>query len=98
MISHTMLTISDNVLDKFSDFESIGIQDKSELSFDQNLFHFRPNVKCVDSRYQISLPWKPGGGDTLLNNERLARKRLHNLGKRLVSETYLKREYKSAKV
>ena len=49
-----------------------------------------------DNRYQVSLPWKPGGGDTLLNNERLARKRLHNLGKRLDSETDLKREYNDA--
>ena len=91
-----MQIISDNVLDWSWDLESIGIQDKSILSIDPVLSNFRSNIKCVDDRYQVSLPWKPGGGDTLLNNERLARKWLHNLGKRLDSKTDLKREYNDA--
>ena len=85
-----MLIISDNVLDRLWDFESIGIEDKSEMSIDPVLSHFISNITYFDKKYQVSLPCK------LLNNERLARKRLHNLGKRLDSETDVKREYNDA--
>ena len=57
-----------------------------EEDIDQNsvLTGFKESLKQnEDGRYEVSLPWKPGGKERLINNENLAKLRLKSLSKRL---------------
>ena len=53
------------------------------MSCDLTLLKFQEEIKIVDDRYEVALPWKQGFRDKLLNNEKLARSRLSHLSKKL---------------
>ncbi len=77
--------------------ESVGITAKEcddSLANDPVLSHFAEEVKMVDGRYEVVLPWNKNKGD-LLDNEHLAQKRLMSLSRRLESNPELKEKYNS---
>ena len=58
--------------------ESVGISPKENedsLENDPMLSHFSANVKLIDGRYEVALPWNRNKCD-LLENEHLAQRRL----------------------
>ena len=99
VVAHQLLCV--DVLDKnihaFWELESIGIPSSfDEKLRDPVLEKFQENLGMVDDRYEVALPWKPGTQDRLLNNEKLARVRLQQLGKKLNRDPGLKDRYDSA--
>jgi hypothetical protein len=56
--------------------------------------HFTENVKVVEGRYEVALPWNSKKVE-LLDNEALARKRLVNLNKRLDRDPEMRQKYDS---
>ena len=91
--------VSDSALRRFWDLESIGINSKESDSAGEShvLEQFSETVKFVDGRYEVALPWKSEvAKGKLLNNERLARKRLESLSNRLDRDPVLKDRYNQA--
>ena len=84
-VSHQLLCM--NVLDhsfKAWESESVGIPAHEEsVSCDPTLLKFQEEIKIVDDRYEVTLPWKQGFRNKLLNNEKMARSRLSHLSKKL---------------
>ena len=98
-VSHQLLCM--NVLDQsfkaFWELESVGIPAYEEsVSCDPTLLKFQEEIKMVDDRYEVALPWKQGFRDKLLNNEKLALSRLSHLSKKLERDPVLKTRYNSA--
>ena len=96
VVAHQLLCV--DVLDKninaFWELKSIGIPSPCyEKLRDPVLEKFQENLRMVDDRYEVTLPWKPGTQDKLHNNEKLARVRLQQLGKRLNRDPGLKDRY-----
>ena len=99
VVAHHLLCV--DVLDKnihaFWELESIGIPSSCDEKLrDPVLQKFQENLRMVDDRYEVALPWKPGTQDRLLNNEKLARVRLQQLGKKLNRDPGLKDRYDAA--
>ena len=74
------------------ELESVGIPTHEEsVSCDPTLLKFQKEIKIVDNKYEVTLPWKQRLRDKLLNNEKLACSRFSHLSKKLglylVSET-----------
>ena len=77
--------------------ESVGISPKENedsLENDPLLSHFSENVKLVDGRYEVALPWNKNKCD-LLDNEHVAQRRMMSLNRRLDSNPELKESYNS---
>ncbi len=77
--------------------ESVGIsakENEDSLDNDPVLSHFSENVKMVEGRYEVALPWNRNKCD-LLDNEHLANKRLMSLNRRLDLNPELKESYNS---
>ncbi|XP_066958819.1 uncharacterized protein [Macrobrachium rosenbergii] len=90
--------VSESDLHKFWDLESVGISSKeavsNEFSSSTVLQKFSDNVKFIDGRYEVSLPWKSDvAKQSLKNNEKLARKRLENLNLKFVKTPGLRERY-----
>ena len=66
------------------------------MSCDPTLLKFQEEIKIVDDRYEVALPWKQGFRDKLLNNEKLAHSRLSHLSKKLGRDPVLETTYNSA--
>ena len=97
-VSHQLLClndISEEVVQRFWDLDSIGIIDKKG-EIDPVLTEFEQCVSFSENRYEVSLPWKRSGGHRLLNNETLTRKRLDSLNKRLDKNPDLQKRYDEA--
>ena len=76
IVSHQMLNISAT---SFWDLEYVGISPLEE-DIDQNsvLTCFKESLKQNDDGcYEVSLPWKPGGKERLINNENLPKLSKH---------------------
>ena len=100
-IAHQMLcltaTVSDQSVHAFWNLESVGIcDDKGCDDADYVLTQFQQDILKVHGRYEVALPWKSGARQRLLNNEKLARRRLENLGRRLDRDPPLKVRYNAA--
>ena len=98
-VSHQLLCM--NVLDQsfkaFWELESVGIPAHEEsVSCDPTLLKFQEEIKIVDDRYEVALPWKQGFRDKLLNNEKLAHSRLSHLSKKLGRDPVLETRHNSA--
>ena len=98
-VSHQLLCM--NVLDQsfkaFWELESVGNPAHEEsVSCDPTLLKFQEEIKIVDDRYEVALPWKQGFCDKLLNNEKLARSRLSHLSKKLGRDPVLETRYNKA--
>ncbi|KAJ8042498.1 hypothetical protein HOLleu_13567 [Holothuria leucospilota] len=63
-VAHHMLCISDippSTIDKFWDLEMTGVtEQKDDSSVDSILRSFHNNIRWVDGRYEVKLPWKEG--------------------------------------
>ena len=98
-VSHQFFCM--NVLDQsfkaFWELYSVGIPAYEEsVSCDPTLLKFQEEIKMVDDRYEVALPWKQGFHDRLLNNEKLALSRLSHLSEKLERDPVLKTRYNSA--
>ena len=78
----------ENQLSKFWDLENLGIL-KSEDTVYQN---FEEEIKFVNGRYEVQLPWKEQH-PLLPDNFKLSQKRLQSLGRRLKSDPDIFRAY-----
>ena len=78
----------ENQLSKFWDLENLGIS-KSEDTVYQN---FEEEIKFVNGRYEVKLPWKEQH-PLLPDNFKLSQKRLHSLGKRLKCDPEILQTY-----
>lgn len=93
-LSHLMLIQSsdpprlDNLLKKFCELESLGINSDESSVYDE----FKNSVQLKDNRYEVSLPWH-SNRTQLASNLSLATKRLQGLLKRLNQHTDVKKEY-----
>lgn len=88
--------ISDSVLHKFWDLESIGICSVEPSCKGSTLQRFEESVKFCNDRYEVALPWKSDVAKSdLQNNVKLARKRLDNLCRRFDKDPCLKMTYDS---
>ena len=101
VVSHQLLCLNDipeASLRSFWELESIGIVQGENTSVrDPVLGDFDRNVKFVDGRYEVVLPWKPASpGKRLVNNEGLARKRLDSLTRKLDKDPQLQERYDQA--
>ncbi|XP_066958131.1 uncharacterized protein [Macrobrachium rosenbergii] len=90
--------VSESDLHKFWDLEYVGIFSKeavsNEFSSSTVLQKSSDNVKFIDGRYEVSLPWKSDvAKQSLKNNEKLARKRLENLNVKFVKTPGLREGY-----
>ena len=74
------LTVSEQSVKSFWQLESIGISPDKE---DSVLTRFENDLKQVEGHYEVTLPWKSGARERLLDNEKLARYRLDSLRRRL---------------
>ena len=100
VVSHRLLClndVSDVTLRNFWDLESLGIRNDKDGVVDPVLQGFSDTVNFSDGRYEVSLPWKDScGGRQLMNNEKLAKKRLDSLSRKLAKDTVLKKRYDEA--
>ena len=78
----------ENQLSKFWDLENLGIL-KSEDTVYQN---FEEEIKFVDGRYEVKLPWEEQH-PLLPDNFKLNQKRLQSLGRRLKSDPEILQAY-----
>ena len=97
-VSHQLLclNVSDDVVRQLWDLDSIGIKDGLEVIPDPVLSEFKQKVNFVDERYEVALPWKPGGREKVMDNERQARKRLEGLSSKLAKDPDLEQRYEAA--
>ena len=92
----TLLSVGDmseQSIRNFWDLDVIGITENPEVSYDPVLTEFKQNIKHIDNRYHVSLPWRPGFKDKLRNNEAQARSRLMSLNNRLAKDDNLRDSY-----
>lgn len=77
------------------ELDSIGISGSEEKCNDDQMIldKFEQNITFEDGRYNVSLPWKNGTKNMLLNNEVVAKKRLDNLMKRMNKSPQLFNDY-----
>ncbi len=90
--------ISDSVVRKMWDLESIGIwadEKRSEL-VGPVLSDFNQSVEFVDGRYKVGLPWKEDLKPQLMSNEQGALVRLNRLNWKLNKDPSLKERYDKA--
>lgn len=88
--------VSEANLSKFWDLESVGVTCKEALTHDSNHVQksFTENVRFVEGRYEVALPWRSDtDSSNLLDNVKIAEKRLSNLCHRFQKEPRLKEEY-----
>ncbi|XP_066939743.1 uncharacterized protein [Macrobrachium rosenbergii] len=90
--------VSESDLHKFWDLESVEISSKeavsNEFSSSTVLQKCSDNIKFIDGRYEVSLPWKSDvAKQSLKNNEKLACKRLENLNLKFVKTPGLRERY-----
>ena len=95
VMSHPMLclTVSEQSVKSFWELESIGISPDKE---DSVLTRFENDLRQVEGRYEVTLPWKSGARERLLDNEKLAKYRLDSLRRRLERDPPLKLRYDAA--
>ena len=95
VMSHPMLclTVSEQSVKSFWELESIGISPDKEDSVQTR---FENDLRQVEGRYEVTLPWKSGARERLLDNEKLARYRLDSLRRRLERDPPLKLRYDAA--
>ena len=95
VMSHPMLclTASEQSVKSFWELESIGISPDKE---DSVLTRFENDLRQVEGRYEVTLPWKSAARERLLDNEKLARYRLDSLRRRLERDPPLKLRYDAA--
>ena len=95
VMSHPMLclTVSEQSVKSFWELESIGISPDKE---DSVLTRFENDLRQVEGRYEVTLPWKSGARERLLDNKKLAKYRLDSLRRRLVRDPPLKLRYDAA--
>ena len=95
VMSHPMLclTASEQSVKSFWELESIGISPDKE---DSVLTRFENDLRQVEGRYEVTLPWKSGARELLLDNEKLASYRLDSLRRRLEGDPPLKLRYDAA--
>lgn len=80
------------ILKAFWELESIGVSDLPETAADERLMkEFSGNIKEVNGRYEIRLPWK--NEVELADNRAVAERRFRQLTKRLVKAPSLLQEY-----
>ncbi|XP_077536014.1 uncharacterized protein LOC144148339 [Haemaphysalis longicornis] len=81
------------VLNRFWDFESIGVKCEDERSSENDLVitKFEETIKKTNERYEVALPWKPRVD--LADNLAVAAKRLHILMKKLGKDASLMERY-----
>lgn len=93
--SHQLLCagVSDDLIKSFWNLESIGIVEDETPSVDRVLKEFEKTLSCVEGRYEVALPWRPGASSRLQNNERLAAARLRQLDRRLFQDPPLRSRY-----
>ena len=79
----------------FWDLETIGIEPQHSLDSgaDSVQSQFDDNIAYTGTRYQVSLPWKEGGRDRMVDNKGLAMKRLDNLTTRLNKDEEMAQTY-----
>ena len=78
----------------FWDLETIGIRTHTPVSDkDQVLREFEDRISYTGTRYQVSLPWKEGGKERIVENKGLAMKRLNSLTARLDKDPELSDRY-----
>ena len=87
-VAHQLLCL-DSIVTSFWELDSIGITEKAHPVLEE----FNEQVKMVDDRFEVGLPWKPDMKSLLLNNVHLARKRLDGLSRRLRAVPALKARY-----
>ena len=89
--------VSENELHKFWDLESVGICPKESIDQCESNFvlqEFSKKVSFFNGRYEVALPWKnEAAKNNLINNEKLAVKRLDKLHLKLDKDPQLKTEY-----
>ena len=87
--------VSESSLHNFWDLESVGICSKDVLPNDSLVFQqFSNKINYCDGRYEVALPWKSDiAKKSLINNEKLARKRLENLKVKLEKNPQLQVRY-----
>ena len=96
-VSHQLLCcdVSDSLMRRFWDLESIGILDhKKPQPGDAVLSKFHEQVQFSDGRYSVALPWKENfERSRLLSNEDLAKGRLKRLSQRLSKDPAMESRY-----
>ncbi|GFR71744.1 Gypsy retrotransposon integrase-like protein 1 [Elysia marginata] len=88
--------ISDNVVRKLWELDSIGIEcdGTKEESSDNFVADFCKGIEFDEERYTVRLPWKsPQSKALLLDNKEQASKRLDNLSKKFDKNPELKEKY-----
>ncbi|XP_066987481.1 uncharacterized protein [Macrobrachium rosenbergii] len=93
--------VSEPDLHKFWNLGSVGISSKeavsSEFSSSAVLQKFSDNVKFIDGRYEVSLPWKSDvAKQSLKNNEKPTHKMMENLNLKFVKIPGLRERYDEA--
>ena len=99
-IAHQMLCMSDipdDPMNNFWDLEVIGVnKPNDDLLDDSVLRSFNDNIRLVDGRYEVKLPWKEGMKEQLLDNRPMAKVRLNSFQKRLSRDENLGESYDAA--
>lgn len=90
--------VSETEMKNFCDLESVGIQAKENVmdeSASNNVQQrFNESIAFVNGKYEVALSWKSNWfRSQLLNNVKLAEKRLHHLCHKFQKEPRLKEEY-----
>ena len=95
-VSHQLFCVErqlDGIVPELWSLEAIGISPGKEELVDPVLSSFKKDVAFTGGRYVTGLPWKKGSKYRLLDNEKLARKRLCNLNHKLSGNPDLKARY-----
>ena len=98
VFSHQLLCLNDlpkSTLRNFWDLETIGITSSEVDIVDHPVVKtFNNTITFNEGRYEVSLPWKRNfDPSTLLDNERVARRRLLNLSYKLARDPELEAKY-----
>ena len=95
-VSHQLFCVErqlDGIVPELWSLEAIGISPGKEELVDPVLSSFKKDVAFTDGRYVTGFPWQKGSKYRLLDNEKLARKRLCNLNHKLSGNPDLKARY-----
>ena len=95
-VSHQLFWVErqlDSTVPELWSLEAIGISPGKDDLVDPVLSSFKKDVAFTGGRYVTGLPWKKGNKYRLLDNEKLARKRLCNLNHKLSGNPDLKACY-----
>lgn len=85
--------LSDNIVRRFWELESLGIKDKEERPVDKTLDAFNKSIHRVGDRYEVKLPWKEDKKGLLKNNYEQALRRLYHLERKLDKDLDLRVRY-----